>query len=65
MNNINNVLKSILFITREPTSTQSQTEDGVEDKDPGEEINRVERDGVGKILDGNLVCTPCNHGHDR
>lgn len=65
MNNIQNVLESVLLVTGEPTSTESQTKNSMEDKHPCKEINSIKRNRVGQILDGNLVSTPCKHSHNR
>ena len=64
LDDVEDVLEGVLIITREPSRSQSQTENRVENEDPHEEVNCVQRNGVSQILHGDLVRTPRNHRHD-
>ena len=64
MEDIHNVAEGVLGRVAEPSSTKSQTHQSVDNEDPSKEINGIKGHRIGKILDGNLVGTPCDHGED-
>ena len=50
---------------RTPISTESETQNDVEDEHPHKVVDCVKSHRIGQILHGDLVGAPRNHGHDR
>lgn len=64
MKDVHNVAEGVVGRVAEPSSTKRQTHQSVENENPSKEINGIKGHRVGKILDGNLVGTPSDHGED-